>query len=130
MPFWIIWLVIALAPAICEELLFRGFILSGFRTLGAAPAIGASALLFGVAHASIYRLLPTFFLGLLLGIVVWRTGSIFCSIIIHAINNGLLATLTASPELARTIGLSDQAESLPWTPTLVGSALPRSALSL
>jgi sodium transport system permease protein len=130
MPFWIIWLVIALAPAICEELLFRGFILSGFRTLGAAPAIGASALLFGVAHASIYRLLPTFFLGLLLGIVVWRTGSIFCSIIIHAINNGLLATLTASPELARTIGLSDQAESLPWTPTIVGSVLACAALWL
>lgn len=128
-PLWVIWLVVALTPAICEEALFRGFILNGLRPLGAVPAIGISALLFGVAHASIYRLLPTFFLGIVLGIVVWRTGSLLASMVMHALNNGLLASLTESPELTRLIGVQAGADTLPWTPTLVGSAVAALALA-
>ncbi|MGH9347182.1 MAG: ABC transporter permease subunit/CPBP intramembrane protease [Vicinamibacterales bacterium] len=121
-PLWVVWLVVAVTPAICEEALFRGFILSGLRPLGAVPAIGISALLFGIAHASIYRLLPTFFLGLVLGIIVWRTGSLLGSVVAHALNNGLLATLTESPGLARLFGVQAGTDALPWTPTLAGTA--------
>jgi sodium transport system permease protein len=128
-PLWAIWLVVAITPAICEEALFRGFILNGLRSLGAVPAIGISALLFGIAHASIYRLLPTFFLGIVLGVVVWRTGSLLCSVVMHALNNGLLATLTESPELTRLVGLQPGGEHLPWTPTIVGTAVAALALA-
>jgi sodium transport system permease protein len=121
-PLWVVWLVVAITPAICEEALFRGFILRGLRPLGAVPAVGISALLFGIAHASIYRLLPTFFLGIVFGIVVWRTGSLFCSIVAHALNNGLLATLTESPEIGRLFGLQSGADALPWMPTIIGTS--------
>ncbi|HXJ71975.1 MAG TPA: CPBP family glutamic-type intramembrane protease, partial [Candidatus Dormibacteraeota bacterium] len=57
-PLWVAWLVLAITPALCEETLFRGFIFSGLRRLGPVWAIVLSAFLFGVAHSSIYRLLP------------------------------------------------------------------------
>jgi sodium transport system permease protein len=127
-PLWVVWLVVAVTPAICEEALFRGFILSGLRRLGAVPAIGISALLFGVAHASIYRLLPTFFLGLVFGIIVWRTGSLLCSIVAHAINNGVLATVTESQDLARFFGVEPGSDALPWGATLYGTFAALAAL--
>jgi sodium transport system permease protein len=127
-PLWVVWLVVAVTPAICEEALFRGFILNGLRRLGAVPAIGISALLFGIAHASIYRLLPTFFLGVVFGLIVWRTGSVLSSMVAHAVNNGVLATMTESPELAQLFGLQPGADALPWGPTLYGTFMTIAAL--
>jgi sodium transport system permease protein len=127
-PLWVIWLVVAITPAICEEVLFRGFILNGLRRLGAVPAIGISALLFGIAHASIYRLLPTFFLGVVFGLIVWRTGSLLSSIVAHALNNGLMATMTESEEVARIFGINPGADALPWGPTLYGTFAAVAAL--
>jgi sodium transport system permease protein len=118
----VLWLVIGLTPAVCEETMFRGLVLSGLRKWGKWPAILTSAFLFALAHASIYRLLPTLLLGIVLGFVVWRTGSILCGIIIHMLNNGLMATLLYSPELATTLGLN-QAKTIPWNVTLIGAAV-------
>ncbi len=86
--------LVALSPAICEEALFRGFILSGLRSLGQWPAIVISSLLFAVAHGSVYRMLPTLFLGLLLGYAVWKTGSLLAGVVIHGINNGIAVWLS------------------------------------
>ena len=55
-PLWQALAVIALAPAICEELAFRGFILSGFRHLGRKwRAILFSAVFFGLAHGMLQQ---------------------------------------------------------------------------
>ncbi|HEU5071887.1 MAG TPA: ABC transporter permease subunit/CPBP intramembrane protease [Verrucomicrobiae bacterium] len=128
-PLWLLWLVMAITPACCEELLFRGLILSGLRRLGPWPALLISSLLFAVAHASIYRLLPTFCLGLLLGYIVLKTGSLFCSMIIHALNNGLAVTLARSHALTTRFGLED-ATYVPWSMTLPALALVLVALWL
>ncbi len=119
-PLWQVWLLIAITPAICEETLFRGLILSGFRRLGKWPAILITGLLFGLAHASIYRLLPTMALGVILGWMVWRTGSIVPAMISHALNNGLMATLTRSKGLVEALGLTG-AKYVPWTAIGIGS---------
>jgi sodium transport system permease protein len=95
-PLWQLWLVLALTPALCEETFCRGLMLSGLRRWGPWAAIVTTALLFGLLHGSIYRLLPTFILGLVLGYAVWRSGSLYCSIVIHVLNNGLIATLVWS----------------------------------
>jgi sodium transport system permease protein len=110
---WKLWLVLALTPAVCEETFFRGLMLSGLRRWGPWAAIGISALLFGLVHGSLYRLLPTFILGLLLGYAVWRSGSLYCSVLIHTLNNGLIATLVWSAR-----GKTLAAESAPWSLTL------------
>ncbi|MCL4795975.1 MAG: ABC transporter permease subunit [Bryobacteraceae bacterium] len=112
-PLWQVWLLMAVTPALCEETLFRGVILSGFRRLGMWPALLISGLLFGLAHASIYRLLPTFFLGVLFGYAVWMTGSLWAGVICHALNNGLMALLARSRETVEQFGLAGQ-KYLPW----------------
>ena len=121
-PLWVVWLVVALTPAICEELFFRGFVLSGLRRLGVAPALLVSALLFGLAHSSIYRLLPTAFLGLLFGYAVWRTRSVACSITAHAINNGLMAAMVYLPGQFHWLA-SSGGPFLSWTTTAIGCAV-------
>lgn len=121
-PLWALWLAVGITPAICEELLFRGLILSGLRRLGKWPAILLSAFLFALAHSSIYRLLPTLLMGVLLGYLVWRTGSILCAMILHALNNGLMATLVHSESLLQRFHLQDT-PYLPWPLTLAATVI-------
>ena len=87
---------------------------AGFRRLGPGAALFLSSLLFAVAHSSIYRLLPTFTLGLLLGYCALRSRSLIPGMIIHAINNSLLVTLVHVPELAKKLGMNDL-EYVPWS---------------
>jgi sodium transport system permease protein len=122
LPLWTVWLVLALTPALCEEFFFRGLILSGLRRLGMWPAILITALLFGLAHSSIYRLLPTLLLGVVIGFVVWRTGSILCGIIVHALNNGLLVTFLHLEFSGRKLGFTELTY-LPWSLTLAGAGV-------
>ncbi len=87
-------LLFAITPAVCEEVLFRGLILRGM--LGRFPpgiSIITVSLLFGLFHFSADRLLPTASLGLLLGLAAWRSGSLWPSIVLHALNNGILVGL-------------------------------------
>lgn len=121
-PLWAVWLLFAITPGLCEEIFFRGLVLSGLRRWGVWPAIGVSSLLFAIAHASLYRLLPTLFLGALFGYLVWRSGSIACSMIAHALSNGLITTAVhlqprgVGPRLA-------EVNVLPWSITLAGLAV-------
>jgi sodium transport system permease protein len=128
MPLWVVLLAVAVTPAICEELFFRGVILSGLRGLGQWPAIAISSLLFAVAHASIYRLLPTLVLGIVLGYLVWKTRSIVTSMVVHALNNGLAAWMTQAPDTVRAFGLDPSSKVLPLGPTLAATAVCAVAL--
>ena len=79
---------LAVSPAICEELLFRGVLLRASRnTLKPLPAVALNALLFGVFHMSIYRFFPTMMLGLVLSLIALRAGSIYPAMIFHLLNN-------------------------------------------
>jgi len=128
-PLWQVWLLMAVTPALCEETLFRGLILSGFRRLGQWPALLLTGLLFGLAHASIYRLLPTFFLGVVFGYAVWKTGSLWAGVICHALNNGLMALLARSRETLEQFGLTGQ-KYLPWEYVAVAAVVMMAGLLL
>lgn len=94
---WLL-LVAAITPALCEEFLFRGVLLGSSRgRMSAARAIAMNAAIFGIFHLSFVRLLPTTWLGLLLAWVVWRTRSIWTSVLMHSLNNGLVVVLAALP---------------------------------
>ena len=83
-------LIVAVAPAICEEMLFRGFIQSGFsRKYKPAATIFLVSIIFGAYHTSFVRLLPTAMLGGCFAIVLYYTESIFLTMILHFINNTL-----------------------------------------
>ncbi len=128
-PMWQVWAIIAITPAICEEFLFRGLILAGFRRLGMWPAILATALLFGLAHASIYRLAPTLALGVVFGFAVWKSRSIAAGIVCHALNNGLMATMARSKPLAAAMGMGD-AQFIPWHIIAIGAVVLAAGLWL
>lgn len=88
---WALLGVLALAPAVCEELAFRGFILSGLRRLGHKwGAILISAALFGVAHGLLQQSISAAILGTILGYVAIKSGSLLPGVIFHLIHNGVL----------------------------------------
>lgn len=83
-------LLVAVAPALGEELFFRGALLSSLRRdLKPSHALAWQALFFAAAHASVYRILPTAMLGLLLGAIALRSRSIWPAVILHLGYNGL-----------------------------------------
>lgn len=97
-------ILFALVPAICEETLFRGFILSAFRdkkTFGQKNekyimfAIVGSGILFGIMHLDFIRIIPTSILGMVMAYNVYKSKSIFTSVGIHFFNN-LLSVLSVN----------------------------------
>ena len=89
----VIGIVVFLAP-LAEEVFFRGFVLQGLlSSLGPWGAVVASAALFSVAHAAVGLLIPIFILGLLLGWLFLRAGSIWACVTAHAFQNALALSL-------------------------------------
>ena len=121
-PLAVVLLVLAITPALREETFFRGLVLAGLRRLKPWMAISLSAFLFALAHASIYRLLPTLLLGLALGYVAWRSGSIYCSMVAHAVNNGLIATLVRTNATFWGISIAE-VQFVPWALTAAALAV-------
>ena len=81
--------VIALTPAICEEVLFRGIVLNSTREWRAGSAIFLNGFLFGAMHMSLANLPALTIMGAYMAFIVWRSGSIFQSCLVHFINNAL-----------------------------------------
>jgi sodium transport system permease protein len=87
---WLLLLLIAVVPAVCEELAFRGFILSGFRHLGhRRRAIIYSALLFGLTHGILQQSLIASLVGMVLGYLAVQSGSIVPCMVFHLCHNAL-----------------------------------------
>jgi len=83
-------MVIAVLPALAEELVMRGVLLPSLvRPLGAAAAVIASAAAFAGIHLDPYRFLFTFTIGLVLGALRLRTGSLWPPILAHATLNAV-----------------------------------------
>lgn len=107
--------VLSLLPAVCEEVLFRGAILGLLRKgMPAWAAVVVQALLFGALHGLAFRILPTAALGMVLGMVVVRTGSILPAMMVHALNNVTALTLAD----AAAADVPDQVD--PWTWAVLG----------
>lgn len=99
---WLPFVLIAVLPALCEEVAFRGFILSGLRHLGHKWwAIGLSAVFFGVAHGILQQSLMASLTGLVIGFIAVQTGSLLPGILFHMTHNAmalLSAMVKVTPE--------------------------------
>jgi len=127
LPLAVILITMALGPAIAEEFFFRGFVLSSMHKLSAFRAIIFSSLLFGLFHVmtgsvmTIERLLPTTFLGLVLGFVAWRTQSLVPGVVLHSLHNGLLFSAVYYEDWLKEHGWGmEEGEQLPTTWIMYG----------
>ncbi len=84
--------IIAGSAGICEEILFRGFLLRSYERLGMWPDIIITSLFFSILHLNIQNMAAPFFLGIVLGFVVFKTNSIFAGMLGHFINNAISVT--------------------------------------
>ncbi len=91
-PHALVLLIFAVVPAVCEELVFRGVIMSSFELCGTAPAIIGTSLLFAFAHMSLENLPLYFFSSLVLCFVTYISRSVWSAVIIHSLYN--IATIT------------------------------------
>ena len=109
-PLWQVLLLLAVLPGVCEELAFRGFILSGFRRLGHKwRAIVYSAIFFGVAHTILQQSLMACLVGVVLALLAVQTGSLLPGIVFHVIHNILpLAVSRLAPEGAGRFAMLDR----------------------
>lgn len=111
-------LVLAVSPALCEEALFRGAMLSGFRrSMSGWVAVPLIGILFGLYHISIYRVALTGLTGIVLTYLVWRSGSIWTGVLAHFIVNGAAVLVATRRAPAFIIGFLEQRE-------VSGGALP------
>jgi sodium transport system permease protein len=98
---WLPFVLIAVLPAICEELTFRGYILSGLRHLGSKWwAIGLSAVFFGIAHMMLQQSMAAAAIGLVLGYLAVQTGSLLPCIAFHLAYNSLTLATSKILELS------------------------------
>lgn len=82
-----LFLAYALVPAICEELFFRGIVLSEYKRYGSFNAVLISALYFTMVHFTTDGFLIYFFAGIILGVVTAVCRTIYPAIGMHALFN-------------------------------------------
>ncbi|MBP5636320.1 MAG: CPBP family intramembrane metalloprotease [Bacteroidales bacterium] len=96
-PLWSSFLVTALMAPFFEEWLCRGMILRGLLAGGKMKPVWAiviSALFFALIHMNPWQALNAFILGLLMGWIYYRTGSLWLTMLIHFVNNGTAVVLS------------------------------------
>ena len=92
-PYIILLLLIAVLPAVTEEITIRGIVLSGYEDKNIYLSCIITGLLFGIMHLDPQQFLYTAVLGFVLALVVRITNSIFASALIHFFINGTSITL-------------------------------------
>lgn len=123
---WQLLFLVAIVPGVCEELFFRGFALSGIRSaIGGLGATLIVAFAFAMNHHMVQRLVTTFVLGLLLGLLVIRYRSLFPAVVAHVLHNGMTVA-AIHPDLLKNWlearGFHASIDTLPPTSWLLAAA--------
>ena len=86
--------IMAFLPALCEETLFRGGLQNFLTRSTRIPWLSVLivSVIFSVVHFSYYGFLPRMFLGVILGLIFYFTGSLWLCVLAHFFNNALAVT--------------------------------------
>ena len=113
-------LLVALTPALCEEVIFRGYFQRNMeRSLRPFWAIVITGIAFGAFHLRFGEIVPLSLLGIYLAYIVWVSGSIWPAVLVHLLNNGtaILANAWANNRV-EPIVLDELA--MPWYVGIAG----------
>ena len=100
-PLWALLLVIAVAPALGEELIFRGVIGRGLiARRGVVVGILITSFLFAIAHVHPVHALAVFPMGLVLHYVYYTTRSFWAPLFVHFCNNAWAVLLVTQSQTA------------------------------
>ena len=101
-PVWSSFLLTAVFAPIFEEWLCRGMVLRGLLTkMKPGWAIVVSALFFALIHLNPWQALNAFIIGVVMGYVYYKTGSLWLTMLIHFVNNGTAVILSQIPSLQK-----------------------------
>lgn len=108
-PAWIVILVAVVIGPIAEELIFRHGLIPALKPYGDRYAIIVSAVAFGIFHGNFSQMIYATALGLILGYVYVRSGSVWYGVVLHVLMNffGTVPTLLASDSLDRLTGITE-----------------------
>jgi len=130
-PMLVAYLVVAVMPAICEEALHRGFIMTSMKSIRKEWVIVlVMGLVFGIFHLDVYRFAATAILGMALTYVMLKTENILMPALFHLINNLLAVTASfALSGVTENISAADTTAALSsglsiGTYLLIGSITP------
>ena len=110
-------IMIALTPALCEELMFRGYVQRQFeRPLGPAWSVALTGVLFGLYHLRLTQALPLMALGVYLAYVTWRAGSLWPAVLLHLAYNAFSIVLARAAGGGVDVQRLNEVETmqLPW----------------
>jgi len=111
-------LFMAIVPGIVEELLFRGYIQRRLlERWSPALAITVTSALFALVHLQLHHVVAVFPMGLWLGVVAWKTGSVIPSMFCHAFING---TAVAWVMIVKFGGVSEDTEKVVYIVAILG----------
>ncbi len=84
-------IIIAVLPAFCEEICFRGALQRIIINIARSPWAGIiiTSIFFSALHLQFQGFLPRMFLGVILGAIYWYSGSLWPSIVAHFVNNAV-----------------------------------------
>lgn len=99
--FILVFIMMAILPALGEELTFRGVFYNLFNRSSGKPvfAIIFSAFIFAVIHFQLHNFLAIFFMGVLLAYVYYISENLWVSVAAHLFNNGLIVILSYASKL-------------------------------
>lgn len=118
---------IGIVPAICEEIMYRGYVQRSLEKSGGIwMAIIVSGLIFGAYHLQITNILPLSFLGIMLAYITYISNSLIPAIVAHFVNNGgqVIASSFYPQMLEETITPETE---MPWL-LILASIIVSSAL--
>lgn len=84
----------AIVPALVEEFACRGIVLGLLKKHGSGFAIITSSIIFGIMHGNFEQIPFAIFVGLVLGYIYVKTGSIWTGVLVHGVNNAISVIFT------------------------------------
>lgn len=107
--------VVAVLPAVLEEMIFRGILFGGLKSCGRAGAVLVCGALFALYHQSPAQTVYQFLCGAAFALMMLRAGSILPTVLSHFLNNALIIVLDKAGVTSFSVGA--------MIPLMIGSAL-------